>query len=181
MALSKIKAGFSNITTYSADSSSNTIPTNADKLLFIIAAGGGGGAASFAANGGDGGDSTVVYNSVTYTADGGTKADLADGSTSSTDVAPAHSGGTATGGLVIVGGGSTGGASGQTIAAGYSSSPIQGLHGGMVIVQVDVVAGQTTYDVTVGAGGTAGSGSYGGDSASGAVGAAGYVLVYDNG
>ena len=51
----------------------------------------------------------------------------------------------------------------------------------MVIVQVDVVAGQTTYDVTVGSGGTAGTGTYGGDNATGAAGAAGYVLVYDNG
>ena len=76
MALSKIRAGFSNVTTYSADSSSNTIPTNADKLLFVIAAGGGGGAASFAQAGGNGGNSTVVYNSVTYTATGGTGADI---------------------------------------------------------------------------------------------------------
>ena len=180
MALSKIRAGFSNVTTYSADSSSNTIPTNADKLLFVIAAGGGGGAASFAQAGGNGGNSTVVYNSVTYTATGGTGADIPDpGAADAT--APAHSGGSASGGLVITGGGSTGGASGQTIAAGYSSSPIQGLHGGMVIVQVDVVSGQTTYDVTVGGGGTAGTGAYGSDNATGAVGAGGYVLVYDNG
>ena len=122
----------------------------------------------------------MVYNSITYTANGGTAADAADGGFSA-DTAPAHSGGTATGGLVITGGGSTGGASGQTIASNYSSSPIQGLHGGMVIVQVDVVSGQTTYDVTVGAGGTAGSGTYASDTATGAVGAAGYVLVYDNG
>ena len=191
MALSKIQAGslasgavskgFSNITTYSANSSSNTIPTNADKLLFVIAGGGGGGSASFLAAGGNGGDSTVVYNSVTYTATGGQGALTVDGSTNYSDVARSHSAGTATGGLVITGGGSVGGGSGATIASGYSASPRQGPHGGMVVVQVDVVAGQTTYDVTVGAGGTAGTTTYGNDTATGAAGAGGYVLVYDNG
>ena len=181
MALSKIKSGFSNVTTYSADSSSNTIPADADKLLFVIAGGGGGGAASFLASGGNGGDSTVVYNSVTYTANGGAGADAVDGSLNSSDVAPTHSVGTATGGLVINGGGSMGGGSGQTIASSYSATPIDGRNGGMVIVQVDVVASQTTYDVTVGAGGTAATTTYNSDTATGAVGAGGYVLVYDNG
>ena len=181
MALSKIRAGFSNITTYSADSSSNTIPTNADKLLFVIAGAGGGGAATFMAAGGNGGNSTVVYNSVTYTANGGLGADTVDASLSSFDVAIAHSGASGTGGLAILGGGSVGGGSGQTIYGNYSATPLDGRNGGMLIVQVDVVAGQTTYDVTVGAGGTAATASYGTDTATGTVGAGGYVLVYDNG
>ena len=71
--------------------------------------------------------------------------------------------------------------SGATISGSYSAQPRQGPHGGMVIVQVDVVAGQTTYDVTVGAGGTAGTTTYSSDTATGAAGAGGYVLVYDNG
>ena len=86
--------------------------------MFVIAGGGGGGSASFLAAGGNGGDSTVVYNSVTYTATGGQGALTVDGSTSYSDVARSHSGGTATGGLVITGG-SVGGKSGATIASGY--------------------------------------------------------------
>ena len=124
-----VSKGFSNLTHYSANSASNTIPANADKLLFIIAGAGGGGAASFMAGGGNGGDSTVVYNSVTYTASGGVGADPTDGSTNSFDVAPAHSGGSGTGGLAILGGGSMGGGSGQTIYGNYSSTPIDGRNG----------------------------------------------------
>ena len=108
MALSKIRAGFSNVTTYSANSSSNTIPTNADKLLFVIAGGGGGGAASFLAAGGNGGDSTVVYNSVTYLPLA-VKVRLLLMAQLAIQSPRSHSGGTATGGLVITGGGSAGG------------------------------------------------------------------------
>ena len=125
------------------------------------------------ASGGNGGDSTVVYNSVTYTANGGTGADPADGSNNSFDVAPAHSGGSGTGGLAILGGGSMGGGSGQTIYGNYSCTPIDGRNGGMLIVQVAVVSGQTTYAVTVGSGGTAATATYGTDQATGTVGSVG--------
>ena len=74
-----------------------------------------------------------------------------------------------------------GGFSGQTIAANYACNPDAGVNSGMVIKQVDVVSGQTTYDVVIGAAGTGATTTYGTDTATGANGLTGYVLVYDNG
>ena len=192
MALIKVKtrgaeiaSGFGNLTTYNATSAGNTIPTGATKLLFMIVGGTGGGSASFVANGNAGQDSSVTYNSVTYTASAGLGGFTADGSVATSGaaahVARSHQGGSGSGALVITGGGLPGGQSGQTISANYASNPDAGVHSGQVIKQVDVVAGQTTYDVVVGTGGTAGSGTYNSDTATGAPGLTGYVLVYDNG
>ena len=188
MALIKVKtrgaeiaSGFGNLTTYNATSAGNTIPTGATKLLFMIVGGTGGGSASFVANGNAGQDSSVTYNSVTYTASAGLGGESADGSTSTNDVAPAHQGGSGTGALVITGGGLPGGFSGQTIASNYACNPDAGTNSGQVIKQVDVVSGQTTYDVVVGTGGTGATGTYNTDTATGADGLTGYVLVYDNG
>ena len=188
MALIKVKSrgaeiagGFGNLTTYNATSAGNTIPTGATKLLFMIVGGTGGGGASFVGTGNDGQDSSVTYNSVTYTATGGLGGESANGSTSTSDVAPDHQGGSGSGALVITGGGLPGGFSGQTIASSYACNPDAGTNSGLVIKQVDVVSGQTTYDVVVGTGGTGASGTYNGDTATGADGLTGYVLVYDNG
>ena len=182
---SNIAAGFGNLTTYNATSAGNTIPTGATKLLFMIVGGTGGGASSFNSNGNVGGDSSGTYNSVTYTATAGLPGYAADGgvatSGAAADVAPLHQGGSGTGALVITGGGLPGGFSGQTISNSYACNPDAGTNSGMVIKQVDVVSGQTTYDVVVGTGGTGVTGTYGGDTATGANGLTGYVLVYDNG
>ena len=192
MALIKVKtrgaeiaSGFGNLTTYNATSAGNTIPTGATKLLFMIVGGTGGGAASFNVNGGVGQDSSVTYNSVTYTATAGLPGYAADGSVATSgwaaDVAPLHQGGSGTGAFVITGGGLPGGFSGQTISNSYACNPDAGTNSGMVIKQVDVVSGQTTYDVVVGTGGAGATTTYNNDTATGANGLSGYVLVYDNG
>ena len=182
---SNISAGFGNLTAYNATSAGNTIPTGATKLLFMIVGGTGGGAATFNASGNAGQDSSVTYNSVTYTASAGLGAYAADGSIGTSGVqayvAASHQGGSGSGAFVITGGGLPGGQSGQTVAASYACNPDAGVNSGMVIKQVDVVSGQTTYDVVVGTGGTGVQSTYNNDTCTGANGLTGYVLVYDNG
>jgi hypothetical protein len=172
---------YNNIITHTSSQSNVAIPAGATKMFAHIAGAGGSGSSSFQTNGIAGGNSSLTYNGSTHTAYGGSGAKSADGNGGNTYTATANATGTSSTGTVIQGGGGAGGESGQTITNGYASNPEGGAFGGLVIVEIPIVSGQTTYDVVVGAGGTSVSGTYQSDTGVSAVGADGYVMIYFNG
>lgn len=142
--------------------------------FYLQAAGGEGGDGG--ANGSNGGDTTITYNSVTYTANGG------DGGADGSLPATGRGGTGGTGDLVIrgktantgIGGdsyfGEGGGLLAPTNGGGGGGNGGQGGSGGeMVRVRIAKVVGLNTVTISLGAGGTG--------SSAGQAGAGGCILI----
>ena len=141
----------------------------------IILQGGGGG------TNGDGGSTTFTYNSVTYTAAGGTKGTAngpygvggttTNGDTESVSGQDGAAAGVVIGGSSMMGHGGVLSANGSSSGSGYGQGsafaavgPVvyAGGAGGTLRKRIAVVSGQTTGTFTVGAAGSAGAGAAGG-------------------
>jgi len=152
--------------TFVTSSGTVTIPSGKTKARFI-AAGAGGGGASRNSNGATGGTTTVTGTGLSLSAGGGAGGNQAYGALANGAALPTASGGT-------INRKSGGGQGGQGSSPAYDQYEPSAGQSGALAEKIITVVPAATYTVTIGAGGTAGTGDV---SDSGTDGENGFVIV----